>query len=1411
MQRPDNNALRLVSFDGGGPQCLAQLYVLKEIMQRIQYDQNEEILPADYFDLMAGSELGGLIVVLLVVLRFSVDKAIEKFRKVAQKAYLVQGLTAFQRTAALRSELEDILHETRLEKDVLLLDLSRPAQRCQGFLTTVLSTGVNTCFKLRTYISREASGLPVSIVDAVLASCASHPLHTIATIDGMTVVGGNLGFSNPTKELLTEALHLYGKDAHVSSVISLGLGRPPPMAFPTAEIHQQEQWNRFLLQIVTDGESVSRELLARVYHLGIYFRFSTPNTSFGHHANYNSHGGSEFENIHTYIADSSPNLDHCVSVLKNSLGVVTLDQLNRTPGGMTVIKTLPPLTTHFIMREDPWKALVNGLLSPPQYGMAHEQQRIMVISGMGGCGKTQLALKFAHEHQEIYKHVFFIDASSEANIKADLVANVRSLGAEYSQESFEGAMGLLQGLFKDWLLIYDNVDDPSLDLVDLLPQCTHGSIIITTRNPSLGDLCSSTPLEMDVMSEEEAVAALLSAAVPKPKKPTMDEVAMSIRIVEELGYLPVAIIQAGSFIRQRKCFPDYLNRLRANRLKLLQTPATAQRDRHSHSVYATLETTKLALPRPVIQLLHLLSYYHHSNILVNGMTLAAERSFAHQTFNFLERPIAFHQSIALLKDIFWTREVWDSEEFDDNLLLLQKYSLITTVRNEGKLIIRLHPLTRAWARDMLEVGKTKLYEEAAVRILMCCASYFMERDQPSFVLQITSIQQSITHVNDRAILAYARTFSSPLQAIVLWTSVMQEVVAYFPGDHEYIAEILYWIGMAHERAGRHKEALKLNERAMHMLSRLLGPQHPRTLKAMTQVAWTYIEMERVADAEVLLDQVIETGNQILGEENDILTSAMHCLGQVYSRQERLAEAESLQRNLLNLLTTCEGPKHPVTLAAMTNLAATLFRQGRHEKALAMEETILELKKEVFGMEHPSIATTMFNFACLKYDLGQLEEANLLATKSRDIRKKVLGEEHEFYKSTVELCNTISKAMATRALGNDMNGIKQPLLQSSSLMNSTRELLLQGSLELEEHVTTDGQTMLDESVPLHRQMSLPRPWADKSPQPQLQHLALLEAQMRRAYSMAEQRHSHPLPGYQQPYEPPLPAARQQSQQQQYVRPWNDLPSRGAYPSSTYWQFQQPFSLGNATQRSINPAQISMGSNNRVPTPPRNNPHPQGYYPIPMAQQQPYIRPWNDTPLHGAYSLSAQTSMGSIGAPFSPRTNPHPQGYYPPPAYPQPHDPPSMNDFSMGASTNGPPVRPWNELHAQPAQRPPPRHIPNVREIRPWGDSYYPPAYNQPQERPYSSNTIPAPFKPSSNDTSMGSSTHSGYSQAYPARPWSESTSPELLDLLSPGLNMQLPQETPWEDKVGGGETAHHRSGSSSSKFLSLFQHNKDASR
>ncbi|CAG8602913.1 5206_t:CDS:2, partial [Acaulospora colombiana] len=340
--------------------------------------------------------------------------------------------------------------------------------------------------------------------------------------------------------------------------------------------------------------------------------------------------------------------------------------------------------------------------------------------------------------------------------------------------------------------------------------------------------------------------------------------------------------------------------------------------------------------------------------------------------------------------------------------------------------------------------------------------------------------------------------------------------------------------------------------------------------------------------------------------------------------------------------------------------------GQYQNALAMEETILELKKEVFGTEHPSIATTMFNFACLKYDLGQLEEANLLATKSRDIRRKALGEEHEFYKGTVELCTMISKAMATKA-PDDTNRTKKPLLQSRPLMNSTRELLLQGNLELGQHITTEKSNAANAQV-IRRQISHTRPWNDHPrPQAQAQYWTALEDLGPPAINPVPQ-HSqerpHHLPRYHQPQELPStkkgvprlpgPGWAGMYSNRHPPRPWHDLQLQAPYIRPEVQRPQEPPWLDDPMQRSLG---SSFGMMQAAPPRPWNDPQPQpqGYYP-PPAYQQHQVRHFADNTMQSPFESS------SNGAPINSwRTHP---AYFPP--------------------SQPLPARPWSE-HAPPQSR------------------------------------------------------------------------------------------------------------------------------
>ncbi|KAF7362919.1 FabD/lysophospholipase-like protein [Mycena venus] len=133
-------------------------------------------------------------------------------------------------------------------------------------------------------------------------------------------------------------------------------------------------------------------------------------------------------------------------------------------------------------------------------------QLIYLLYGLGGAGKTQIALKFINESSG-FSDIFFIDASTSTTIDTGLknIAVLKKFGV-----SPQDGLLWLTSKVEEWLLFFDNADDPSIDLNDFIPQCNHGNIIITSRNPGLCVYGSHSPVSD--MEEEDAVALLLKSA-----------------------------------------------------------------------------------------------------------------------------------------------------------------------------------------------------------------------------------------------------------------------------------------------------------------------------------------------------------------------------------------------------------------------------------------------------------------------------------------------------------------------------------------------------------------------------------------------------------------------------------------------------------------------------------------------------------------------------------------------------------------------------------------------------------------------------------------------------------------------------------------------------------------------------------
>jgi hypothetical protein len=199
-----------------------------------------------------------------------------------------------------------------------------------------------------------------------------------------------------------------------------------------------------------------------------------------------------------------------------------------------------------------------------------EQHRI-AVSGLGGIGKTQVALEYAYRHGHEYKAIFWVGAENESAVSAGFVDIARLLDlpqrdAQDQSEAVGAAKRWLES-HPGWLLIVDNADEPNV-LRSVLPGGSNGRVLLTSRAQVLDMLWISKPIEIRELPPDEALEFLLKRTGGQDAEPL--ERASAQTLASELGYLPLALEQAAAYIVAKTSrVSAYLNAYRKRRFELL--------------------------------------------------------------------------------------------------------------------------------------------------------------------------------------------------------------------------------------------------------------------------------------------------------------------------------------------------------------------------------------------------------------------------------------------------------------------------------------------------------------------------------------------------------------------------------------------------------------------------------------------------------------------------------------------------------------------------------------------------------------------------------------------------------------------------------------------------------------------------
>ncbi|KAJ7054953.1 hypothetical protein C8F01DRAFT_1235000 [Mycena amicta] len=594
--------------------------------------------------------------------------------------------------------------------------------------------------------------------------------------------------------------------------------------------------------------------------------------------------------------------------------------------------------------------------------------KVVLLYGLGGAGKTQIALKFIADSGSRFTDQFKINASSAETIEAGYrqLAIAKKLG-----DTVEAARTWLKANKQEWLILFDNSDKRDLNLGPYLPKYDHGNILITSRNSDLWAHTGSPEkaIQISDLSVDDAGILLLNRAGIELKSGEHEKHAAMI--AKELHCFPLAIVQAGAFIGKsphlKQNIFGYLQLYQKNKAALLSEKPAQSTEDYNETVYTTWRMSfdqLLQLEPLAAQFLQICSFIHFEgiseDIFERASTYEMEDGTLAPPFDVLKPSLEFLSSF---RD---TDTTWNSLVFERITSELCGYSLMAWQNGAYS----IHPLVHHWARTTIIdlVGFRKLI----VGLLGMAAAY-------------TGFE-----VNFANIFYEGGMFR---RAEALEKNVLSRGVRLLGTEHPNTVEAMTNLAATYRSLGQYTEAEKLQEQVLEKRTQLLGAEHPDTVEAMGNLAAIYRSLGWYTEAEKLDKQVLEKYTQLLGAENPDTMRAMANLAATYRHLGRYTEAEKLEEQVLEKCTRLLGAEHPDTVEAMGNLAAIYRSLGWYTEAEKLEEQVLEKRTQLLGTEHPDTMQAMANLAATYRHLGRYTEAEKLEEQVLEKRTRLLGTEH----------------------------------------------------------------------------------------------------------------------------------------------------------------------------------------------------------------------------------------------------------------------------------------------------------------------------------------------------------------------------------------------------------------------------------
>jgi len=726
------------------------------------------------------------------------------------------------------------------------------------------------------------------------------------------------------------------------------------------------------------------------------------------------------------------------------------------PAHMTVPEVwgnVPQRNRNFTGREGLLEELKNQADTSNELGAFATAIVPQALYGLGGVGKTQLAVEYAYRYAGDYQLVWWIPAEQIALVRSTLAALAPRLGitgipsGRVEETVWAVSDALRRGRpYERWLLIFDNADQPEL-IREYMPSGP-GHILVTSRNRGWATYVEA--LQVDVFSREESLAYL-------QRRVLGIELSDAERLAEELGDLPLALEQAAALLAETAITVDaYLDMLTQESDRVLgENPPPADYPIPVAAAWS-LSVTRLREQTPnAMRLLQLCAFFGPAPIsldlldrgryvlapplrdifsdhILMGRAIRALGRYSLAKIDNYRRTLEVHRIIQRLIRNELDAEVQVAMRDDVHLLLAasdpgepdnfenwQNYAELLTHANSAQLVISRTDVVRRLEQNIVSYlyvsGDYNSALELADKALRQWTNDSGESNE--YVLIMCRLKGQVL----RAVGRYQ-------EAYVLASTTFDRMCNVLGSEHEETLILMSELSVDLRVRGDFKRSLELNEISVQRHRAVFGNDHQRTYAAMNRLAEDLELNSDYAAARELNEELYEEkrGFYVRDDHPQVLFT-LNALARVRREegdfQEGREKAKQVYDGYQNLVRQHALPeKHPWVMQQMVDFSAASRAAGASQESLALAHEAYNRYKQAFGPQHAGTLAAASNLGNAQRFSSELKSADKLLTMTEMQCRAVFGDSHPF-----TLASALNLSIIHRRLG-DAEAAKDRLAQ-----------------------------------------------------------------------------------------------------------------------------------------------------------------------------------------------------------------------------------------------------------------------------------------------------------------------------------------------------------------------------------------------